>query len=422
MGRNAGELKKMLYDMAKTDQKRRFHSLYDKIWRMDILEEAWESVKSNHGAPGLDGVKIEDIDREIEEVLTQLQTELRTKTYEPAPLKRVYIPKPNGKKRGLAIPTVKDRIVQAAVKAIMEPLFEPQFEECSFGFRPGRSAHDAVDQIRKYLNFGCEHVIDADISACFDSIPKDSLMNRIALKISDGATLHLIRQILDTGIMEDSEIINAEKGTPQGSPLSPLLANIYLDQIDKRWKHSGLWKGEDAHLVRYADDLVIMVGGDPEFPMMKLRGIIHDIGLELNEEKTRLVEAKSGFDFLGFRFFRVYSRRKGKRVTVWFPSPRSEKSIRARIRSLTGRVKRSVMTPEEAKDLLIPMLRGWSSYFSHSLASRAFTDVWNYAQLRLMYMHCKQHNKPSSWRNRDILRLGLSLMEYMPKSYIGAMS
>jgi group II intron reverse transcriptase/maturase len=227
MGENVGELKKMLYDMAKANPERRFHSLYDKIWKMDVLTEAWEAVESNHGSPGIDGVKIEDIDREIEGVLAQLQAELRTRTYEPAPLKRVYIPKPNGKMRGLAIPTVRDRIVQAAVKIVMEPIFESYFEPCSFGFRPNRSAHDAVNEAAKYLNYGCEHVIDINIKGCFDNIPRDKLMDQVALRISHGSVLHLIRRILDAGIMEGGEIIDTEKGTPRGSPLSSLLANIY---------------------------------------------------------------------------------------------------------------------------------------------------------------------------------------------------
>ena len=413
------ELCGKLYDIAKAEPERRFHSLYDKIRRMDVLEHAWKSVMKNGGSPGIDGITISELKKNgIETLLTEIQSELKTKTYKPSPLKRVYIPKANGKKRPLSIPTVKDRITQTAIKIIIEPIFETQFEPNSFGFRPNKSAHDAVDEIVKYLNFGCEHVIDADISACFDNIDKHKLMEQVAKRISDGAMLHIIREFLDAGIMEDSEIHTQDKGTPQGSPLSPLLANIYLDQLDKKWKQSGLWKGENAHLIRYADDILILVGGNPEFPYIKFQNIIEGLGLTLNSEKTRLVEAERGFDFLGFRFVRQYSQWRKKRVTRWFPSPKSETRIREKILNLTNNRARSLMTPEDAKELLIPVLRGWGNYFAHSLASNVFTGVWDYAQCRLMYMYCHQHNKPRTWKNRDIPD-DLSIMDTKPHTFLG---
>ena len=202
------------------------------------------------------------------------------------------------------------------------------------------------------------------------------------------------------------------------SPLSPLLANIYLDQLDKQWKQSGLWKGENAHLIRYADDILVLVGGNPEFPYEKLKGIIEDLGLTLNPEKTRLVEAEEGFDFLGFRFVRQYSRWRKKRVTRWFPSPKSEMRIREKILNLTGSNARSLMTPEEAKEILVPVLRGWGNYFAHSLASNIFTGIWDYAQCRLMYMYCHQHNIPRTWKNRNIPD-SLSIMETKPHTFLG---
>ena len=357
----------------------------------------------------------------IEALLTEIQSELKASTYRPSPLKRVYIPKANGKQRPLSIPTVKDRITQTAIKIIIEPIFESGFEPNSFGFRPDKSAHDAVDEIVKYLNFGCENVIDADITACFDNIDKHKLMEQVAKRISDGAMLHIIRQLLDAGIMEDSEIHSQDKGTPQGSPLSPLLANIYLDQLDKQWKSSGLQNRytEDAHLIRYADDILVLTSSNPGNAKKKLDEIMENIGLTMNTEKTRIVEAEEGFEFLGFRFVRQYSRWRKKRVTRWFPSPKSEGKIRERILALTGNNALALTTPEEAREILIPVLRGWGNYFAHSLASKSFAEVWDYAQSRLMYMHCRQHNIPSHWRNRDILKLNLSIMETKPSTFLG---
>lgn len=422
MESKVGELCGKLYDMAKANPERRFYSLYDKIWRMDVLEEAWETVRKNGGSPGIDGTTISEIKKAgMEALLNEIQSELRAGTYRPSPLRRVYIPKTNGKQRPLSIPTVKDRITQTAIKIIMEPIFESSFEQNSFGFRPNRSAHDAVDEIVKYLNYGCEKVIDADITGCFDNIDKNKLMEQVAKRIADGSLLSLIRQFLDAGIMEDNEIHTQDRGTPQGSPLSPLLANIYLDQLDKQWKSSDLPKryNEDAHLIRYADDFLILAKGSPERAKKKIDEIMKNIDLSLSTEKTRIVKAEEGFDFLGFRFVRQYSRWRQKRVTRWFPSPKSEMKIRERVLALTGNDALALTTPEEARELLIPVLVGWGNYFAHSLASKSFTGIWDYAQCRLMYMHCRQHNIRSKWKNSEIQKLGLSIMETKPSTLLG---
>ena len=421
MGKSVGEIQRMLYDMAKAEPKKRFHSLYDKIQRMDVLEEAWEIVRRNGGSPGIDGITIRETEKGVETLLNEIQSELKSKTYKPSSLKRIYIPKANGKQRPLSIPTVKDRITQTAIKIIIEPIFETQFEPYSFGFRPDKSAHDAVDEIVKYLNYGCEYVIDADIKACFDNIDKSRLMEQVARRISDGAILHLIRQFLDAGIMEGSEIHSQDRGTPQGSPLSPLLANIYLDQLDKQWKASGLTGryGGNAHLIRYADDFLILTTSNPETAKRKLEEIMKELDLTLNTEKTRIVKAEEGFDFLGFRFVRQYSAWRRKRVTRWLPSPKSELKIRDRIHGLTDNKARSHMIPEDAKNMLIPILRGWGNYFSHSLASEIFNDTWSYAQYRLMCMYCRQHNIPKTWNDKDVGKLGLSIMDTMPRTLLG---
>ena len=422
MDRKVNELCGKLYNMAKADPERRFYSLYDKIWRMDVLKEAWLSVVKNDGSPGTDGETIKEIkEKGYGTLLEEIQQELRSRKYEQSPLKRVYIPKANGKQRPLSIPTVKDRITQTAIKIIIEPIFESQFEPYSFGFRPNRSAHDAVDEIRKYLNYGCENIIDADITACFDNIDKHKLMEQVATRISDGALLHLIRQFLDTGIMDGNEIHQQDKGTPQGSPLSPLLANIYLDQLDKQWKQSHLsdrYSG-DAHLIRYADDFLILTSSNPATAKRKLDEIMEEIDLKLNTEKTHIVKAEEGFDFLGFRFVRQYSAWGRKKVTRWFPSPKSEQKIRDRILSITNNSKLSTTTPEEAKELLTPVLMGWGNYFAYSLASKSFTGIWDYAQCRIMYMYCRQHNTRSEWKNSTIGKLGLSIMHTKQSTFIG---
>ncbi|MGC8630732.1 MAG: reverse transcriptase domain-containing protein [Thermoplasmata archaeon] len=249
-------------------------------------------------------------------------------------------------------------------------------------------------------------------------MPKHELMEQISKRISDGAMLHIIRQFLDAGIMEENEIHNTDRGTPQGSPLSPLLANIYLDQLDKQWKASGLKNRnrEDAHLIRYADDFVILVKGSAETAKIKLDEIMETIDLTLNKEKTRIVKAEEGFDFLGFRFVRKYSKRRGKRTTRWYPSPRSEQKIKEKIRELTDKSKLSIMTPEQAKEQLIPLLRGWGNYFAHSTVSTKLYEIWDYAQRRLMYLYCRQHNKPRTWKYRDIKKRHLYIVDTLPRT------
>ena len=254
-------LRETLYLAAKADSKRRFHALYDKVCRTDILKEAWDTVERNGGTHGIDNIRIQDIENS-EEFIQNIAKELKQHTYRPSPVRKVLIPKSNGKMRALGIPTVKDRVVQTAVKLVIEPVFEVDFEDCSYGFRPGRSAHNAVDEVVKYLNFGCEHIIDADISGCFDNIPKHPLMMAVARRIVDGSTLALIRSFLDAGVMDDNEFSDTAAGTPQGSPISPLLANIYLDHLDKRWKNAQ--HTTETHLIRYCDDYVILGKGSME--------------------------------------------------------------------------------------------------------------------------------------------------------------
>ena len=250
-------LQNKLTDIAKSDPKRSFYSLRDKVYRMDFLERAWYEVKKNRGSSGPDGVSIPEIEEQgVEQLLLELQEELRTDIYKPGPILRVYIPKSNGGKRPLGIPNVRDRIVQASVKLLIEPIFEVDFLPMSYGFRPGKSAKDATKEIYKWLNYGHIYVLDADIEHCFDEIPHDKLLKAVSCRISDKYVLKLISMWLKSPILEDGNYRKVKKGTPQGGVISPLLANIYLDQLDKWWVQQGMTRrsGCNARMVRYADD------------------------------------------------------------------------------------------------------------------------------------------------------------------------
>lgn len=413
MGSNkVRELREALYQAAKADVERRFHTLYDKLWRPDVLTEAWTQVRANGGAPGVDDKTIEEIEREgVSSFLEDIARELREKTYCPKPLRRVWIPKPNGKRRGLGIPTVRDRVVQTAAKLVMEPIFEAGFEPNSYGFRPERSAHDAVAEVVKWLNFGCEQVIDVDIQGCFDNIPKGPLMTAVARRVVDGALLELIRQWLDCGVLEGESLANPDRGTPQGSPLSPLLANIYLDQLDKAWKASGLTerRGANAHLVRYADDMVILAEREVGTARRVLDGIVTSLGLTLSAEKTRVVKAEERFVFLGFCFQRRYKPSRGKRLTGWFPSEKLEGNIRERVRALTETCTLAQHTLSETCESVNKVLLGWAGYARKSMAEKTFIRVWWYANTRLNLLYRRTRNRRGRARRRELARVGLKL-------------
>ncbi len=393
------QLRWKLNQKAKKEPKFRFYALYDRICRMDVLEAAWKHVGKKGKASGIDGVRAEDILAEengVEEFLAALHEELKTKSYRPSPVKRVYIPKADGGKRPLGIPTLKDRVVQMAVVLILEPIFEADFLDCSHGFRRGRKAHDALEEIRTNLREGRTAVYDADLKGYFDTIPHDKLLACVRMRVADGAVLGLIRGWLRAPVIECDGKTGKPmpprrsdgKGTPQGGVISPSLANVYLHWFDVMFqRQDGPRHWANARLVRYADDFVVMARYQglriSEWLDAKLEGWLE---LTINRDKTKVVnlgQAES-LDFLGFTF--RYDRDlfgSDKTYLNVTPSKKSLKKARDAIREETGAKKCFKPTPAVVKDLNA-FLRGWSNYFAFGYPRKAFRDLGNYARKRMV--------------------------------------
>jgi len=357
-----------LYQKAKQDKGYKFYVLYDKMFQKHMLRVAWDAVKSNQGAPGIDGVSISDVEQQgVEQYLDALGDELRTKRYRTQAVKRVMIPKANGGERPLGIPTVKDRIAQTACKLILEPIFEADFEESSYGFRPERSSRDALGAIKEYLKEGKSEVLDADLSKYFDTIPHDKLLIGLKERISDGRILDLIHQWLKAPIYEDGQFKGGKKnkvGTPQGGVISPLLANIYLNLLDRIVNNPrSLFSQNGVKIVRYADDFVLMGNQMGEQIKEKLKSLLSRMGLTLNEEKTRKVEAKrESFDFLGFTIrYDKDLRDSNKRYWNIIPSRKSEQKIRDKIKAYLEA--HGHYNGKRVSEDLNKLLRGWLNYF-----------------------------------------------------------
>ncbi|MHB8947337.1 MAG: group II intron reverse transcriptase/maturase [Bacillota bacterium] len=392
----ARELQRALYLAAKKQPKRRFHALYDKVYREDILREAWRRVRENRGAAGIDGQTIRAIEEEegVEGFLQGIREDLQAGRYRPRPVRRVYIPKPDGRKRPLGIPTVRDRVVQMATKIAIEPIFEADFKDCSYGFRPKRSAHQAIKAIGKAASKS-SWVVDADIVGFFDNINHEKLMLLVQQRVSDRRILKLIRQWLKAGVMDAGEFQESDLGSPQGGVISPLLANIYLNYLDGRWEKNGKHLGA---LVRYADDLVVLcrTKRDAEKAMDLLKHILGRLELEMHPQKTKLAnlwDGREGFDFLGFHHRKAMKKSGISLLTCW-PSKKAMKSMRAKVRKVTGPRARLKEPLEQIIQELNARIRGWAEYYGVGMVFRHFAALDWYVTLRLLlFMNKKTRSR-----------------------------
>ncbi len=403
----ARQLQRALYRAAKASATRRFHALYDKVYREDILEKAWREVKANAGAAGIDDATIEVIEQEgVEGFLAKLGEELREGRYRPQPVRRVYIPKADGRQRPLGIPAVRDRVVQAAVKVVLEPIFEADFRDSSYGFRPKRSAHQAMEQLRVGVNRGGGWVVDADIEAFFDRIDHGVLMSLVEKRISDRRMLKLLRLMLQAGVLEDGETRPTDQGVPQGGPISPLLANVALNELDRFWEDHCRYLGQ---LIRYADDFVILCRreADAREALKKVGEVLAQLGLTLHPVKTRVVflgDGREGIDFLGFQCRKVESwRYRRKRYLQLWPSQRAMKVVRERVKAITAPRHR---LPEAVKlivDEVNRVLRGWGAYFRVGNSGEKFAQVDSYVRERLaLFLSKKAGRSGRRWGSHDV--------------------
>lgn len=380
-----------LYRAAKRNAKRSFGILYDKVVRKDVLEEAWKRVAANKGVCGVDEQSIAWIRDEygVERYLEEIRQELEEESYRPSVLLRTYIPKPGGKKRPLGIPVVKDRVIQMAVKLIIEPLYEADFCDCSYGYRPKRSNQQAAEMVHKHVNYN-KWVVDIDLKGYFDTIPHDRLMDCVQNRVSDRRVLHLIRSWLKAGVLDKGVIETPKEGTPQGSVLSPLLSNIYLHEFDRRWNE------KMGKLVRFADDMVILCRHQwrAKRAMNEAKRILTELGLTLNTEKSKLVHVKDSFDFMGFTYREGFSTRWKRLVRVKLPSKKNVKEMRRKIKQRLKKLPLGVGLTEAVK-AINPMLRGWANYFRIGNAYEAALGLAQYAcdQLRLFWRKRKQSKR-----------------------------
>jgi RNA-directed DNA polymerase len=401
-------LQRKLYGKAKAEPAYRFYLLYDKIHRPDILEHAYALARENDGAPGVDGVTFEMIEAAgLEGWLAALREDLVSKTYRPAPVRRVMLPKPGGGERPLGIPTIRDRVVQTAAKLVLEPIFEADLEDCAYGYRPKRSALDAVKVTHRLIGRGYTDVVDADLSKYFDTIPHRELMQSVARRICDRHVLHLIKLWLRVPVEERdgkgrrrlSGGKSNRQGTPQGGVISPLLANLYMNRFLKHWRMRGCGATFRAHLVNYADDFVILSCGHAAEALAWTRAAMTKLGLTLNETKTSLKDASTeSFDFLGYTLGPKFAAKGGKKYLGASPSKKSVQRVKDKIGELL-RTGENGPWPQ-VRDRLNRLTAGWSAYFSHGTRKLAYQAVDRHVTERVRGFLARRHKEPGRGTRR----------------------
>jgi RNA-directed DNA polymerase len=400
------KLQTALQDKAKGSPQFRFYALYDKVYREDVMAFAYECCKANGGAAGVDGQTFEDIEEYgVKKWLDELAQELRSRTYRPQPVRRVWIPKPDGKQRPLGVPAIQDRVAQTATVLVLEPIFEADLQPEQYAYRPDRSALDAVRQVHQLLNTGHEQIVDADLSGYFDSIPHAELLKSVARRIVDGAMLHLIKMWLEAPVEETDEKGNKHqstrnreegRGTPQGAPISPLLSNLYMRRFVLGWKNLGHEKRLAARIVNYADDLVICCRGRAEEALAIMRNIMTRLELTVNETKTRVCKLSGEkFDFLGYTFGRCYSSKTGRAYLGTVPSKKRVLRLCETISELTGR-DQILLDQGMVVAKLNRVMIGWANYFCLGPVSKAYRAVDSHACKRLRQWLRRKHS--ISWQ------------------------